>query len=120
MKTRTWRDPVFGSDFVLMWDGTPKQFGRRIKQKYDPKYVKGSDFLGRCFDTDTPSNHTVIIMLPKWNRRSNLSHAVLVHELSHATEYALRYRDVEHTAETSEVYAYFLDSLVQRCLKLLP
>lgn len=111
---------MFGSHFVLMWDGTLHQFGQAVRRKYDPAYDTDGDFVGRCVDVDMDTRHVVIIMLPKWNRRSNMSHAILVHELFHATELALRFRDIEPVVETSELYAYFLDYLVQQCLKRLP
>lgn len=119
MKTRTWLDPVFGSHFVIMWDGTPEQFSRVIKQYYDASYDGEGDYVGRCWDTDAPACHTVIIMLPQW-RRSAHNISILVHECFHATERALLFRDIEHSAETSEVFAYFLDHLVERCLNILP
>lgn len=119
MKTRTWSDPVFGSQFVLMWNGTPAQFGKVIKRDYDPAYDGDVDFVGRCVDTNKTPIHTIIIMLPQW-RRTTYGIATLVHELLHATERALVYRSIEHSEETSEVYAYFLDSLVTRCLDILP
>lgn len=119
MKTRTFTDEVYGSQFVLLWGGTQEQFARHIKSKYDKTYDEDNDFLGRCIATDKPEKHTVIIMLPNW-RRTAQGISILVHELFHATEIALRYRDIEHSAETSEAYAYFLDSLVRRCLNILP
>lgn len=122
MKTRRFADEVYGSQFVLLWGGTPEQFKRHIQSRYDKHYDDDCDFVGRCFETDEPQVHTIIVMLPNWRAgwRAANQISVLSHELFHATEYELRYRGIEHTAETSEAYAYFFDSLIQRCLEILP
>lgn len=112
-------DEVYGSDFVLLWNATPEQLNRHILSKYDKSYDGDSDFVGRCIETHELKRHTIIIMLPEW-RRTAQGISILVHELLHATERALTCRDIEHTAETSEAYAYFLDSLTRRCLNILP
>lgn len=119
MKTRTFIDEIYESRFVLLWGATAEQFKQHIRARYDKSYDGDVDFVGRCFETNAPTVHTVIIMLPNW-RRTPRGLAILVHELFHAVEYTLRARGIEHTDETSEAYAYFLDSLVRRCLNILP
>lgn len=119
MNTRTFTDEIYGSHFVIMWNGTPEQFSQRIRLRYDKNYDGDGDFVGRCIEIDGPKLHTIIIMIPFWHR-SATGVSILVHELLHATERALAFRDIEHCSETSECYAYFLDSLVRRCLNILP
>lgn len=118
MKTRRFTDAVYGTQFVLMWDGTPEQFAKIIKRDYDKLYDGDGDFLGRCVSIDGKHAHTVIILLPKW-RKDPEGIAILAHEIFHATERVMEFRDIPHSADTSEAYAYFFDSVLRRCLEAL-
>lgn len=119
MKSRTFTDEIYGSQFVLLYNGPAWQFARHVRKRYDRSYDGDSDFVGRCIEVDSKSLHIIIIMLPNW-RRTSQGISILVHEAFHAMELALRFRDIKHSRKTSEAYAYFLDSLVRRCLTILP
>lgn len=118
MKIKAFTDEVYGSRILLVWDTTPEAFANLIRRKFDKTYDGDSDFEGRCIGYTRPC-HTVVVCIPKW-RRSSHGISVLVHELFHATENIMRYHDIDNCPETSEPWAYFLDSLVRRCLEVLP
>lgn len=118
MRTKTFTDEVYGSDLVLVWNTTPEQFRKFVQTRYDKNYDGDSDFVGRCIVVTKPT-YTVLVCIPKWSR-SPYGISVLVHELGHATENIMWFHDIDHCAETSEPWAYFLDSLVRRCLEALP
>lgn len=119
MKTRRFTDSVYGTQFVLMWNGTPEQFAKIIHRDYDKHYDGDGDFTGRCVAIDSAHAHIVIILLPKW-REGPGGIAILAHELFHATERVMEFRDIPHSADTSECWAYYLDSILHRCLEILP
>lgn len=118
MKRRMFTDSVYGTQFVLAWDGSNSQFENLIRE-YDKKFEDdGDDFKGRCIDF-TGSPHVVLIMLKRWRQKNLDSMATLTHECFHATEFVMKHRDIPHSRKTSEAWAYFLDSIFAKCLELL-
>ena len=123
MFIHTLKDDVYGSRIILI-TGTPEQIKREVLL-FDPAFDCDMDFRGRCHEhiNEADGVQRVIVMLPEWpTGKTPISSevAVLVHELFHATERVMWHHDIDHTEETQEAWAYFLDSLVRRALEVLP
>lgn len=91
---------------------------RKFKQTLEPDDKPG--FLGRFVSIEDDAGNELghVIALSKW-KNTPANAAVLVHECFHVTHSILSDRGVELNDETGEAFAYLLDSLVSRSMKLL-
>lgn len=121
MKVRRFNDSTYNTDFILMWGGTAAQLNKAVVKKYDKTFdMADTDYLARCFEFVRSRRHTIVIMLTNWRgSRDAVGVSSLAHEIFHATEYVMKYRDIPHSEDTSEAWAYYFDSIFQRCLEIL-
>lgn len=117
MKIRRFADEVYGTNFVLVSDGTPAQFARFVNRHYDKLYEQDDDLNGQCL-THTRYGFTVLIYIRHWRRNSPADIATLAHEVFHAVEGSMEYHGVIHR-DVSEAWAYYLDFVLRRCLEVL-
>ena len=77
-------------------------------------------FNGKCSEVITAAGQTGIhvISLAEWANDPKW-HGVVAHECFHATEQILDQRGLKHCDQTSEAWAYLLQSLVRRTLRCL-
>lgn len=120
MKTRHFTDEVYGTEFVLVSDGTPEQFARFMWQHYDAGYEQDDELRGQCLALTGTTAHTVIIYIRDWRRNySPACISTLTHEVFHAVEETMNYHGVPHGDGISEAWAYYLDFVLRRCLEIL-
>lgn len=120
MKTRRFSDEVYGTEFVLVFDGEPEQFARFMHKRYDKDYELDEDLKGQCLArTDAAGIYTVIIYVRQWRNNSPFWTATLAHEVFHAVEDSMDYYGLPHSDAVSEAWAYYFDFVLRRCLELL-
>lgn len=119
MKTRRFADEVYGTEFVLVFDGSPAQFARFMWRNYDKSYELDEDLKGQCLARVDRGLHTVIIYVRQWHRNSPACTATLAHETFHAVEESMDYHGLPHSDGSSEAWAYYLDFVMRRCLEAL-
>jgi len=92
-----------------------KLLSKRLDQRYIDKLMEmGSDNKGLFFHVQD----VYLIWLPDIPNTFR-KYAILVHELEHATYRILTYKDLIHTAESDEGYAYLLEYLYYKSLVLI-
>lgn len=120
MKTQRFSDPIYGTEFVLVSDGTPSDFARFMHKHYDKEYERDDDLKGQCLArTDDEGLHIIIIYIRKWRRNSPFATATLAHEVFHAVEDCMDYYGLPHSDDSSEAWAYYLDFVMRKCLEAL-
>jgi len=114
-KEGPWRIPLY-----LVWGGSYAETALRMKARFgfvDTKDVgEGSFYLGRCMHLKNAG--IIIIILGRW-RSSPKTLSVLVHECFHAVEFVFDWRDIPHSNDTSEAWAYTLDNIFTTTLEML-
>lgn len=122
MKSVLIRDACWDADVWILFPCDERALvgfvKRKFKQTLEPDDKPG--FLGRfvCVEDGQGNQQGHVIALSKW-KNTPACIAVLVHECFHVTHNILTDRGVQLNDDTSEVFAYLLDSLVSRSMKLL-
>ena len=110
--------PIYKTDVLIYW-GDRKGLYKAVKRNSDKATARevieevapNTEGL-----TVTTSGRTVIIYLAS-PPRDPRSGAILIHELSHATNFILQEVGIPHTEDTEEAYTYLLEYLTRETLK---
>lgn len=122
MKSFLIHDDCWDADVWILYPCDEPALTRFVEKKFkkilEPDEKPG--FLGRFVSIEDDDGNSLghVIALSKW-RNSPANVAILVHEALHVTHSILSDRGVELNDDTSEAFAYLLDSLVRRCLERL-
>jgi len=80
--------------------------------------IDNRPFAARTVEaTHNNGSRCIIIALSDRSDKDVLSY--LAHESFHAAEYILESKSIAHSPQTSEVFAYLLESIFNRCLAIL-
>ncbi len=110
--------PIYKTAVLIYWGGR-KGLYKAVKRNSDKATARevieevAPHTEGLTVKT---SGHTVTIYLasPPRNPRSG---AILIHELSHATNFILQEVGIPHTKDTEEAYTYLLEYLTRETLE---
>ncbi len=87
-----------------------RKFGHDLEDEPEDR------FQGRSVNFENENG--VLVALIRWKKNPK-GLSVLAHECFHAVEYIMERRDTVLSADTSEAWAYLLDSIFFRCLTSL-
>lgn len=109
--------PVWQLDIFVIVAKDEVAFSKIMKRRFDhdTEYEPGERFQGHCINLDEKG---VVIGLINW-KNTLKGYAVLAHECFHAVEYILGDRDTSHCGETSESWAYLLDTIFFESARVL-
>ena len=109
--------PIYKTAVLIYW-GDRKGLYKAVKRNSD-KTTAREVIEEVAPDTEgvtvTTSGRTVTIYLASLPQDAQ-SVALLIHELSHATNFILREVGIPHTEDTEEAYAYLLEYLTRETL----
>lgn len=113
-------EPCYEVDIFFLCPATAESY-RNLCHTFDKTYddeEDGRDFPhARCFEVE--GSQIIVIGLRSWDSKSPVWAGALAHECLHAAQMILEARGIFLCDETSEVYAYLLDSLVRRATSVL-
>ena len=120
IKSGWFYSPTWKAGINVLWDVSMDDLAAFIKRNYGRDYNKERVAAGRCIQISNEEGQTVaiIIVVFKW-RGAAQDYAVLAHEAFHAAENILQDHGIRHCDETSEVYAYLVQEIVDRSLQII-
>lgn len=114
VRYRKFLEATYGANIHVVVCRDPGAIEKFFDRKFQVE-LRVEDELGMCVNMDDLG---IAIVLTDWKKNPQ-GCAALVHECFHAAEYILKRRDIRHSRQTSEVFAYLIDSLFLRCLNVL-
>lgn len=116
------KNDIFQFDVVVQIGGEKKKLITYIEDNFEYKltdeekeHLNSPEKLGT---TMILTNKAIAVWVKNWPKDATTI-AILIHELFHATEFIMSSANIQHSDETSEVFAYVLDFLVRAVLKEL-
>lgn len=119
MTVRYVNDPLFGANYILAFNiknGNLQPLSKRLSKRYGVKIELQNmppEAGGFCQAIQLKEGLVIVISLEKFKNNPE-SKGFLAHECFHATEYVLEERDIKYCKETSEVWAYHIQMLVEK------
>lgn len=113
-------DDCWRANLHLVWPATSEVQSAYIKKVFGIDYKRPGVWDGRCTEVLDMEDAAVahVIFLRGWSLKPSWI-AALSHEAFHATEQILSKRGMRLGNESSEAYAYLIESIVQRCMEIL-
>lgn len=113
-------DPIYKASVHVIWPCTKDQSNAYCDMQLEQANRRVKEAAaGSCYDIEADSGVKLnVIALAQWpsNRRML---ETLCHESFHCAEFIMQRVAISHCDETSEAWAYLLDSIFGRCLDIL-
>lgn len=113
-------DSVYKASVHIIWPCTKEQSNTYCDLQLEQANRRVKEATsGSCYDivADTGIKLNVIALAEWPNHRTMLE--TLCHESFHCTEFIMQRVNISHCDETSEAWAYLIDSIFGRCLDII-